>query len=170
MKLVCMEKARTVAAVLALFIFAAAGAAVAEPGHMGGGMHGMKGAHGGYCDMKKDHMGMGQHWKYTLTDEQKARADKMHLELKKSMAVLKERLGVAKAELALLVVSDKPDTAAINRKIDDILAIKKEMMRKKYSHKVEMRGILTPEQRVSFDMHVVSGSGGKDGRGHGKKR
>jgi Spy/CpxP family protein refolding chaperone len=113
---------------------------------------------------EKGHL-FGSPWKETLTDEQKMRADKMHLELKKATSVPKALLNVKKAELNKLVVNKNPDIKAIHRKIDEILELKREIMRKKYEHMVEMRGMLTSEQRVSFDMKLLEMAGHKKGRG-----
>ncbi|MEE8328809.1 MAG: periplasmic heavy metal sensor [Thermodesulfovibrionia bacterium] len=124
------------------------------------------GKSGMMCQGKKDHgMGhlFGSTWKETLTDEQKMKVDKMHLALKKSTSVLKAKLKVNKIELSILIVKGNPDKKAIYQKIDDILELKREIMRKKYDHKIEMRDILTPEQRVSFDMKQVEKAGRKKG-------
>ena len=56
-----------------------------------------------------------------------------------------------KVELAPLVTEDQPDQNAINQKIDEILELKRGKMRKKYAFKVEVRRILTPDQRIFFD-------------------
>ena len=108
----------------------------------------------------KDGHFFGSHWKQTLNDKQKAKIDKMHLELKKNLALLKPKSDLARAELNQLVISDKPDTAALNKKIDEITALKGELMKKRYAHMAEMRSVLTPEQQVSFDMGILSGKHG----------
>ena len=113
---------------------------------------------------KRGHL-FGSYWKKTLTDEQKGQADKMHLALKKSLNVPKAKLNVKKAELNNLVVKGNPDKKAIYQKIDEILELKREIMRKKYDHKVEMRRMLTPEQQVSFDMKLLETAGRKKGHG-----
>ena len=120
-----------------------------------------KGRHGRH---RTGHL-FGSPWKETLTDEQKVQVDKMHLALKKSLNVPKAKLNVKKAELNNLVVKDNPDKKSINQKIDEILELKREIMRKKYDHKVEMRSMLTPEQQVSFDMKLLTTSGRKKGHG-----
>ncbi len=130
-------------------------------GHkMGTKMMGHPGKHG------PGHL-FGPHWKKTLTDEQKMQADRMHLALKKEIRVLEARLNVEKTELSNLVVQDSPDTKAIHRKIDGVIELKREIMQKKYNHIIEMRGMLTKEQRVSFDMGVLKKD--KHGKGHGRQ-
>lgn len=142
---------------------AVTGEAFAQMGHgMKHGQGQMMGGHG-----KKGHMGVfGPNWKDTLTDEQKAKIDKMHLALKKELGVIKAKKKLKKAELSAMVIQDNPDMKEINAKIDEVLNLKREIMRKKYAHMIEMRMVLTPEQRVSFDMGALS-MGGKR-KGHGK--
>lgn len=113
--------------------------------------------------------GMGMdtpRWKQTLTEEQKMKADKMHLELKKAMSILEAKMNLKEVELNNLVMQDNANTKAIHHAIDEIMDIKKEMMVKKYDHMVEMRSILTPDQRVSFDLGLSGGMGGGMQQGH----
>ena len=119
---------------------------------------GHRGGHG------KGHF-FGSRWKETLTDEQKSQADNMHLALKKSLNVPMAKLKVKKAELNNLIVKDNADKKTIYQKIDEILELKREIMRNKYDHKVEMRGMLTAEQQVSFDMKLLETAGRKKGHG-----
>lgn len=98
-------------------------------------------------------------WKATLTTEQRQKMGRMHLALSKTLVSLKAQKKVKKAELKLLLVQDKTSTKSIHRKIDEILAIKRQIMRKRYEHLLDMRNLLTPEQRVSFDLGLIRKSG-----------
>ena len=138
--------------------------------HEDSGHHKMKHGKDGKKSYKAGHKGKhmsGPKWKQFLTDAQKKQADIMHLNVKKSMSVLKAQKKLKKVELINLVIMDNPDTNAIHSKIDEIIEVKREIMRVRNDHMVEMRGILTPEQRLSFDMGLL-GHGGK-GKGHGGK-
>ena len=55
------------------------------------------------------------------------------------------------AELDKLLLADKPDKKAIYKKIDEIEAVKTQIKKMKVSHKLEVRALLTPDQRVAFD-------------------
>lgn len=146
-----MKKMRGIIRMSMIILMAGATFASAQ---MGGMEHG--------SDMKMEKMEGMEHneghgkealrWKQTLTEDQKMKADKMHLELKKAVSVLEAKVKLKEAELNTMVTKDKPDTSAIHGKISEIAELKKEMMTKKYDHIVEMRSILTPEQRVSFDL------------------
>lgn len=154
-----MKKARGIVRLSMIILMAGATFASAQ---MGGMEHG--------ADMKMEkmehHEGHGKEaprWKQTLTEDQKTKSDRMHLELKKAMSVLEAKVKLKEAELNGMVTKDRPDTNAIHGKITEIAELKKEMMTKKYDHILEMRSILTPEQRLSFDIGL---SGGMRHEGH----
>ena len=103
-------------------------------------------------------------WMATLNDQQKLKIDKMHLALSKKQATLKMKKKMLKSELKLLVIEDKANMSAIDKKIDEIASISRDMMKNRYSHMVEMRSVLTDEQRVTFDLGVLQK---KDKEKHG---
>ncbi len=98
---------------------------------------------------------LGIHWKESLTDKQRIAIDKMHLELSKKKSALKAKMALAKTELALLATKDVPSMSAINKKIDQIVRLKRRFLRLRYTHVIEMRKQLTKDQRVSYDMGVL---------------
>ncbi len=115
--------------------------------------------HGSDTDRYEKPCKLEHSWKKTLTDTQRSQLERLHLALKKDMSVLRAELAVNKAELKELALRDNPDTRAIERKMDEISGIRKEMMKKRISHLIEVRKIFTPEQRVSFDSMIMSGPG-----------
>lgn len=129
-------------------------------GMSGSSPHGKKESKGHGGGMDGMHL-YGKSWRYTLTDEQKMKADAMHLELKKASAPLKALLSLKEAELNAMIVKDKPDMAAVGKKIDEILEVKRRLMLGHNEHKTHMRAMLTPDQRISFDMDLL----GKGGHG-----
>jgi len=152
------SRLKTVIAVSAMCVALASAGAVRAEGMQGGPERG-KGGH--ECRLKSS-------WRETLTDSQKSQLEKLHLAMKKETSVLRAELGVKKTELKALAIKDNPDTQAIGRKTDEIMGIKKELMQKRISHLIEVRKVLTPEQRVSFDSALLSGPGEwKHGHGHG---
>lgn len=119
-----------------------------EYGMHHGSMHGGKGMHSG--------MGMcGASWKQTLSDEQRAQLAKLKLDHMKGMAPLKAKMKSIKVDLAMLVTVDKPDTNAINKKIDELTKLKNDKMKAKYQYIAAKRKILTTEQQVQFDMQQI---------------
>ncbi|MEW8034065.1 MAG: periplasmic heavy metal sensor [Candidatus Thiodiazotropha endolucinida] len=164
-------------------IFAVSGA-MANPYKQMGGMYGMQpaGMAGYGKHMGSDRGGMhhghhyghhghhskllSPHWKTTLTPEQRYRIDKMHLDFTKAKMTLKSKVKALKTELAILSTADQPDSAAIDSKIEELLDVKKNIMRIRYSHIVNMRSVLNNEQRLSYDLDVLKRAKlGKKGKG-----
>lgn len=103
---------------------------------------------------KKGHT-FSPHWAKTLSDEQKVSFDKMHLQVGKVEAVQRAKMKMLKAELNVLATDSSTKKSQIYSKIDEILAVKKGIMRNRFDHIVEMRGELTEQQRISYDMGVL---------------
>ncbi|HHM05546.1 MAG TPA: periplasmic heavy metal sensor [Gammaproteobacteria bacterium] len=134
-------------------------------GNMDKGMMGMGKAHPAphhsvSHGKKKSHL-FTPHWSKTLSDEQKLAVDKMHLVLARDMAVLKAQKELLQKELNVLTAMDNADKNAIYAKIDTLMTINAKIMRHRYDHILEMRDILTPEQRISYDMGILKRSGAK---------
>lgn len=161
-----MKKFRNLLLVISTLIFAANVPAFAQTGHTGVGGHAMKSHHEEPRHGKSIYE--ASCWTETLTDEQKAKRAQMRLEFKKVKFLIKAQIKVKKIELATLVTQDTPDRSAIERKIDEVLELKREKMRKKYAYKVALRNMLTPEQRVLFDMKMLKKA--YKGKGHGHKK
>jgi Spy/CpxP family protein refolding chaperone len=150
-------------------------------GMQGGGMH-SKGMHGG--GYGRHGKGEGKHgmqhcrkhlfgdtWKKTLTAEQEARLDQLHVNFAKIKAPLKARTKALKIDLAILVTAPQPDKAVIDAKIAELLKLKGQMMGAKYGYIAAQRQVLTPQQQVSFDMDTIHkamhGKKGKQQHGGG---
>jgi Spy/CpxP family protein refolding chaperone len=86
-----------------------------------------------------------------LTEEQQTQIEKSKLNLDKAILPLNAELDVMKAELDQLFLTDKPDKKAIYKKIDEIEAVKTRIKKLKVDHRLEVRALLTPDQRVAFD-------------------
>ncbi len=113
----------------------------------------------GYGGMKGG-MGCGKGmygacWKDTLTDEQRNKLAKIKLDHMKVQAPIKAKMKTIKVDLAMLVTADKPDTNAINKKIDELSKLKNAKMKEKYKYIAAKRKVLNAEQRVLFDMKVI---------------
>lgn len=161
-----MQKSRFMMLVFSILMLAISGPAFAQMGHMEMSGHPSQSPHGEMGHERGSHGDAC--WMKSMTDEQKAKAAKMRLEYKKVKSLMKAQIRVKKVELATLVMQDSPDQNAINKKIEEIVDLKREKMQKKYAFKVALRGMLTPEQRVSFDMHMLKKA--VHGKGHGYKK
>jgi Spy/CpxP family protein refolding chaperone len=71
------------------------------------------------------------------------------------MVPLESQLEVRMAELKSLVVAENPNQGSIDKKIDEIGAIRIQIEKKRIGHHLAVRAILTPDQRVPFDRHFL---------------
>ena len=161
-----MKNLRNMLLVISTLILATSAPAFAQTGHTGEGGHSIKSHHGEIGHGKGIYE--ASCWTETLTEEQKAKRAQMRLEFKKVKFLIKAQIKVKKVELAVLVTQDNPDQMAIERKIEEILVLKKEKMQKKYAYKVALRNMLTPEQRVLFDMKMLKKA--YKGKSYGHKK
>jgi Spy/CpxP family protein refolding chaperone len=88
--------------------------------------------------------------------DQKASIDAMHHKLHDDQAAYKAAEAQALKELNEMTVQDVVETDELNAKIDELMAAKLQIMRLRYGHLVEMRTILTDEQKVGYDKGVLS--------------
>lgn len=116
----------------------------------------------GECKMKKQLP--------ELTQEQEAKIDDLRTAHMKIMMPMKNQMQVLRAELNVLRSAEKVDMDAINKKIEEIGALKIKMMKEKESHLQDVRKLLTEKQRLIFDQHHAKMKGmccGGKGMGKG---
>jgi len=121
--------------------------------------------------MQGGHRGMAEG--LNLTDEQKAAFKQGMMELQKQMKPLRNELGEAEAHQKTLVTAEKLDFSAINKNIEKIGALKIEMAKIQTKNHLDMRALLTDEQKLKFDlfkgkMGHRNGQNGPGGMTHGK--
>ncbi len=107
----------------------------------------------------------GADWESTLTDEQQARLDELKVRQKKMMMPMKARARAIRADLVTMALADDPDERTLSSKVDEMLSLRRQMMMAKFRHIMARREVLTPEQRRSFDVHVMKKMS-KKGGGH----
>lgn len=98
----------------------------------------------------------------SLSKDQRKRLVKLRVAHRKAISVAKVKRRKLKIELALLVASDNPASAAVTSKVNQILGVHKSIFMAGVKHKIAVRKILTPLQRSRFDMRVL----GNATRGH----
>jgi len=91
-------------------------------------------------------------------DNQKQEIDRMHHQLHDDQAPYKEKEAQALKELNEMTIRDDVRLEDIYAKIDELMYAKTHIMRLRYEHLVEMRQILTDEQRVNYDRNVLNRS------------
>lgn len=100
-----------------------------------------------------------------LTDVQKSKIKELNLQMKKEMLPLNNTLEEKKARLNTLETAEKPDLTVINSTIDEINVIQSKLMKLRAAHRQDVRKLLTPEQRIEFDLQPRHD--GKQGRNKG---
>lgn len=104
-----------------------------------------------------------------LTDAQQKKIDALMVKHLKEVTPLQNELFEKKARLNTLESADKPDMNAINKTIDEIAALKAQIMKKRVAHRTEVAAQLTDEQRVYLNANRHR-MGKGDGFGNGKRR
>ncbi|MBI9033333.1 MAG: Spy/CpxP family protein refolding chaperone [Bacteroidales bacterium] len=101
-----------------------------------------------------------------LTDDQKAQIETLRLSQQQSMLETRNQLDVLHAELKVLTTAENADMKAIDKKAEEIGALKTKMAKQRLAHKQEVRKILTKEQRLVFDTKMQHRKGqGRHGHG-----
>lgn len=86
-----------------------------------------------------------------LTEEQQKKIDALHVRHVKEVTGIKNQIKLKEAELRILETAEKPDKAAIEKKIDEIMNLKTQLAKVGATHRLEVRSLLTDEQKVFFD-------------------
>jgi Spy/CpxP family protein refolding chaperone len=95
-----------------------------------------------------------------LTDAQKKQMEEINQNLDKAMIPLKAQVELKQAELKTLLVVEKPDKSAIDKKIEEIGAIRVQIQKKRIGARLDTRALLAPEQRTAFDKQTLMPFGG----------
>ena len=108
------------------------------------------------ADHKKDRKECkNRHEQYTgipdLTQEQKTQIEAIRDEFKEENQTTKSALREKREELRQLTSAESVNTQAIDSLIDEIGALKTSMMKSKTNMDLEVRSLLTEEQREYFD-------------------
>ncbi len=109
-----------------------------------------------------------------LTEDQKKSIEKLRATHQKEMLAHRNEMGELRAKLQTLRTADNANISDINATIDKITVLKNKQMKSREAHHQDIRKILTPEQRVEFDLHSPKGKGkGKGncnggGKGYGR--
>ena len=89
---------------------------------------------------------------------QKKAIDRMHHKLHDDQAAFKAKEAQALKELNEMTIREDVRIQDVNAKIDELMEAKKQIMRLRYGHLIEMRTILTDDQKVGYDRAVLERS------------
>jgi Spy/CpxP family protein refolding chaperone len=86
-----------------------------------------------------------------LTNEQKEASKKIMLASHKEIQPVRNEIGEVTAHMKTLISADKPDFAAIDKSIEKIGALKTEVAKIALKSRLEIRALLTDEQRMKAE-------------------
>ncbi|MFT4564426.1 MAG: Spy/CpxP family protein refolding chaperone [Gammaproteobacteria bacterium] len=89
---------------------------------------------------------------------QKTAIDHMHHKLHDDQSPFKAKEAQALKELNEMTIREGVGIEDMNAKINELMAAKTQIMRLRYGHLVEMRTVLTEEQKVGYDNGVLNRS------------
>lgn len=102
-----------------------------------------------------------------LTQEQQTKMKNLRGEHMKATQLLKAQHAEKVAHLKTLTLADKQDSKAINKTIDEMMAIKGEILKSGISFKQAVKEILTPEQLKEFQGRMMNMRHQRGGMGRG---
>ncbi len=94
-----------------------------------------------------------------LSKDQQTQINTMRIEFMKKANAIKNQIGQKRIELAELANTPKPDEAAIQKKREEIWALKDAMVKERRAHSTQVRNVLTPEQREKLGPMGLMGGG-----------
>ncbi|RLA38736.1 MAG: hypothetical protein DRR06_20255 [Gammaproteobacteria bacterium] len=89
---------------------------------------------------------------------QKQAIDRMHHQLHDDQQPFKESEAQALKELNEMTIREDVRSEDVNAKIDELMAAQTQIMRLRYGHLIEMRTILTDDQKAGYDKAVLNRS------------
>ena len=98
-----------------------------------------------------------------LTDEQQAQVQQLRLEHQKEMMTLNDEMHSLRTQMKLLTTEDKPSTSEIETLAGKIGTAARSIALAKANHRLDVRKLLTDEQKVKFDIMTLHRG---DRRGH----
>lgn len=98
-----------------------------------------------------------------LSDEQAEKIEAIHLKASKSTLPLMSKMKIKEAELDELMVAEKPNRNAIIKKIQELESLKSEFKILNTLKRLDVRDLLTEEQRIKFDHMRMSRGPGRPG-------
>ena len=96
--------------------------------------------------------------KHGAAENHRQAIEHMHHELEDDQAPFKAAEARALKELNEMTIRDDVRLEDVYAKIDELMEAKNNIMRLRYEHLIEMRKVLTDEQKVKYDQNVLDRS------------
>jgi Spy/CpxP family protein refolding chaperone len=91
-----------------------------------------------------------------LTDDQKAKIKDLRLENMKDLQSLKAKSEEIAAHLKTLNVAEKPDNKAVFKTIDEMVAVRGDIMKREFTFKQSVKALLTPDQLKELQLRQLN--------------
>ena len=106
-----------------------------------------------------------------LTDEQSSRLRQIVLDTEKNSIKTRADMQVRRIELRELMRADNPDRDAVMKKLDEISALRSQMMKQHVEAFLSAKSVLTPEQQKKIRTFIENrrASGFRTGSGFGRQ-
>lgn len=101
-----------------------------------------------------------------LTTEQQTQIDKLRLKHQKEVTLMRDEVRSLNTAYRLMIIDDGVSEAKLKKHITSISAKRETLALKRAQHQRQVRSLLTDEQKVKFDQHVISGRGQRGHKGH----
>lgn len=102
-----------------------------------------------------------------LTEDQQTQINTLRVANMKQMNVFRNQMNELRAKKQTLMTSDNANMKEMNSVIDQITAVKNQKMKASAKHRLDVRNLLTDEQKVYFDSRPMRGQGHGKGMGNG---
>ncbi len=103
-----------------------------------------------------------------LTDDQKDKMEKLHLNMMKEALPIRNQLNENRAKYKTLSTGDNVDLKAVNKLIDENAKLQSDLKKKAAANHQEVRKLLTDDQRIVFDTRAGQRRGFRQGMKHGQ--
>lgn len=104
-----------------------------------------------------------------LTQDQVNKLSDMRLAMQKEMLPLRNQMITLRGDLKLELVADNFNQRKVNKLVDQISDVRKQMNLKRISHMRDVRSILTPDQQKTFDLMIMQNKRGRFMQGRGMR-
>jgi Spy/CpxP family protein refolding chaperone len=86
-----------------------------------------------------------------LSEKQETQAKEFHSQMKEKITPIQLDVKEKEIQLQKLMIADEIDESAVFAKVDEISALKAEIQKARLLSKIQIRSILTKDQRIKFD-------------------
>lgn len=100
--------------------------------------------------------GRGMMQRLNLTKDQQNKLLDMRLAMQREMLPLRNQLVTLRSDLKLELTANKFDQNKVNKTVDQMANVRKQMNLKRIEHMRNVRNILTPDQQKTFDLMVMN--------------